>query len=283
MTKHRGRSLGFADHADGHIALGEAGQCFLDMAGGLILGHHQLETVDRRSVVALFHVVAADGHFLAGELVARAFQLLLGGGGVFGIRILADHLFQRVHGLLGTALVAADVRDLVVVRGGDQVLRVGGVRRARMQADVTRSRTDRGVVVAPLISRVGRHQQRLARPGRIRVLTIDFLELLVRAFGVAVLETGEALIVELVRRLFDKSVVVLGEELVPDGAGAAATERGRQNHQSARKAEMAADPAAPARARKRLVALSDHHSRDDLNRPEPNCRSQIITIRLPGC
>ncbi len=38
---------------------------------------------------------------------------------------------------LGAALVARDVGDLVVVRGRDQILRVGGVGTAGMQADVT--------------------------------------------------------------------------------------------------------------------------------------------------
>src|SRR3954470_3519888 len=61
--------LGLADDADRHIGLGEPGQCFLDMARGLVAGHHGLEAVDGGGVVALFDVIAADVHFLAGELV----------------------------------------------------------------------------------------------------------------------------------------------------------------------------------------------------------------------
>src|SRR4249919_3190366 len=56
---------------------------------------HLLEAVDGGGVVALFHVIAADIHFLAGELVARALELGLGGGRIFRGRIFADHLFQR--------------------------------------------------------------------------------------------------------------------------------------------------------------------------------------------
>ena len=60
-----------ADDADRHIGLGEPRQRFLDMPRGLILGHHGLETVDRGGVVAVFHVVAADRHFILRLLVGH--------------------------------------------------------------------------------------------------------------------------------------------------------------------------------------------------------------------
>src|SRR6188472_231902 len=60
--------LRLADDTDRHIALGEPRQRFLDMAGGLIAGDHGLEAVDGGRVVLLQQVVAADIHFLAGEL-----------------------------------------------------------------------------------------------------------------------------------------------------------------------------------------------------------------------
>src|SRR5258708_18713437 len=117
IVAENGRSgLRLADDTDRHIGLGQPRQSFFDMPGGLILGHHGLEAVDGCSVIALFHVVAADGHFTARQLVARAFQLLLGAGGIFRGRIFADHLLERSHGFLGAALIARDVRDLVVMR-----------------------------------------------------------------------------------------------------------------------------------------------------------------------
>src|SRR4030081_728211 len=85
-----GRGLPLADDTDRHIGLGEPGQRFLDMARGLIARDHSLEAVDGGGVVALIEVIAADIHFLAGELVARAFQFLLGAGGVFRGRIFAN-------------------------------------------------------------------------------------------------------------------------------------------------------------------------------------------------
>src|SRR5882757_6420284 len=136
VAKHRGCGLRLAGNADRHIGLGQPGQRFLDMPGGLILGHHGLEAVDGGGVVALFHVIAADRHFAAGELVARAFELGLGAGGIFRRRIFAHHLFERGDRLFGAALVAGNVRNLVVVRRRDQVLRVGRVRAAGMQGDV---------------------------------------------------------------------------------------------------------------------------------------------------
>src|SRR4051812_40502037 len=75
VSKHRGGGLRLADDADRHISLGQPCQRFLDVAGGLILRDHGLEAVDGAGVIALFQVVTADFHFLAGELVAGAFQL----------------------------------------------------------------------------------------------------------------------------------------------------------------------------------------------------------------
>src|SRR6059058_6252398 len=64
MPEHGGRGLRLADNADRHIGLGEPGQRFLDMPRGLVARDHGLETVDRGGEVALFHVIAADVHFL---------------------------------------------------------------------------------------------------------------------------------------------------------------------------------------------------------------------------
>src|SRR5712671_5333147 len=148
MPEHGRRRLRLADDADRHIGLGEPRQRLLDMAGGLIAGDHGLEAVDRGGVVALLHVVAADVHFLAGELVARAFKLGLGAGGIFRRRIFADHLFQRGDRLFGPALIAGNVRNLVVMRGRDQILRIGGVGAAGMQRYVTRRGADAAVIIA---------------------------------------------------------------------------------------------------------------------------------------
>src|SRR2546423_7302386 len=125
------------------------------MAGGLVLRDDRLVAVDRRRVVALLRVVTADIHFLAGELVARTLDLGLGRGRIFGRRIFAHHLFERGDRLLGAALIAADVRNLVVMRGGDQILRIGRIRAAGMQGDVAGGRANAAVIVAALIGRIG--------------------------------------------------------------------------------------------------------------------------------
>src|SRR6185503_6876124 len=155
VSKYGRRRLRLADDADRHIALGESRQRFLDMPRGLVAGNDRLEAVDGGGVVALFHVIAADIHFLAGELVARAFELGLGGVRVFGGRIFANHFLQRRDRLLGAALVAGDVRNLVVMRGRDQVLRVGRIGAAGMQRDVTGRGADAAVVVARIVEGIG--------------------------------------------------------------------------------------------------------------------------------
>src|SRR6202165_4795853 len=246
VSQHGGGGLRLADDADRHIGLGQPGQRFLDMPRGLILGDHGLEAIDRGGVVALFHVIAADIHFAAGQLIARALQLGLGADGIFRRRIFADHLFQRGDGLLGPALIAGNVRNLIVVRGCDQILRVGGVGAAGMQGNVTRGGADTAVVVAGIVKGVGRHQQRFARPVGIRMLAVDFLEFLrSRLCILPLIHQVQALIVELVRGLLDEGVV-LGQELVPQRAGAA-TAQGDRKHKKTR--SQTQRPVQPAAAR----------------------------------
>src|ERR1700694_3901605 len=172
VPEHGRGGLRLADDADRHIGLGQPGQRFFDVPGGLILGHHGLEAVDRAGVIALVEIVAPDIHFLAGELIARAFELGLGLVGVFRGRIFANHLLKRGNGLLGPTLVAGSVRNLVVMRGGDQVLRIGGVGAAGVQGDVAGRSTDAAVVVARIVKCVSRHQERFARPVGIGMLTV---------------------------------------------------------------------------------------------------------------
>src|SRR5882724_9152295 len=72
VPEHGGGGLLLADDADRHIGLGQPRQRFLDMPRGLVAGDHGLEAVDGGGVVALVHVIAADVHFAARQLVARA-------------------------------------------------------------------------------------------------------------------------------------------------------------------------------------------------------------------
>ena len=242
MPKYGRRGLRLADDADRHIGLGQPRQRFLDVPRGLIAGDHGLEAVDGRSEVALFQIIATDIHFLAGELVARAFELGLGGGRIFGSRVFANHLFQRRDRLFGAALVAGDVRDLVVMRGRDQILRVSRISTAGMQGDVTGGSADAAVIVALVVEGIGRHQQRFARPVRIRMLAVDFLEFLRRRLVIlALVHQVQALIVELVRGFLVEGVV-LGGELVPERAGAAPAQGNGERNQARRQPQRASGP-----------------------------------------
>ncbi len=257
MAKHRRGGLRLANDPDCHIGLGQPGQRLLDVARGLVPRHHGLEAVDGAGVITLLQIVAADFHFLAGELVARAFQLLLGAGGVFRGRIFANHFLERRHRLFGAGLVARDVRNLVVMRGRDQVLGVGRIGTAGMQGDVAGGGADAAVVVAGLVEGVGRHQQRLARPVRIGMLAVDFLELLRRRFRVAVVVHQEqALVVELVGGLLVEGIV-LGEKLVPQRPGAAAGQRRRQHDEAHHQPQPAAQPAQRTVAAQRTEGWRD--------------------------
>src|ERR1700676_3360115 len=242
VPEHGGGGLRLADDADRHIGLGQPRQRFLDMPGGLILGDHRLEAVDRGGIVALIEIVAADLHFLAGQLVAGAFQLGLGADGIFGSRIFADHFLERGDGLLGAALIAANVGNLVVMRGRDQILRVSGIGAAGVQGDVTGRGTDAAVVIAGVVEGISRHQQRFARPVRIRMLPVDFLEFLRGRLRIMlVVHQEQALIIEFVRWLFDEGVV-FRHKLFPERAGAAPAQGDGEPNQARGQPQLPGDP-----------------------------------------
>src|SRR5256885_2489059 len=63
--------LRLVDDAERHVHLGQAHPRLLDVARGLILRDDDLETVDRRHIVAFLLIEARGLHFLAGELITR--------------------------------------------------------------------------------------------------------------------------------------------------------------------------------------------------------------------
>src|ERR1700712_5654051 len=58
MPEHGGGGLRLADNPDRHVGLGQPRERLFDVPRGLILGNDSLEAVDRRGVVALYHVIA---------------------------------------------------------------------------------------------------------------------------------------------------------------------------------------------------------------------------------
>ena len=80
--------------------------------------------------------------------------------------------------------------------------------------------------------------QRLARPFRIGMLAVDFLEFLDRLLGILLcVEEIEALVVEPVGRLVGRRVVLFGEQI--EAAAGAEAHRQHRNSQNARKARPA--------------------------------------------
>ena len=78
-----------------------------------------------------------------------------------------------------------------------------------MQSHVAFGRVDAVGIQLRLVIRVGRHQERLARPIRIRVLAVHFIEFLRRLLVVLLLVQQEkALIVELVGGIVWNVVVI---------------------------------------------------------------------------
>ncbi len=210
VAEHGGGGLRLVDDAERHVGLGQAHQRLLDVPRRLIARHHDLEAVDGGRVVLALHIPAPDVHLLAGELVARHLDLALGGDRVLRIGILAHHLFERLHRLVGALLVTRDLRDLVVVGRADEELRIGHVGTARMQSHVAPRGIDAIVVHAGFVIGESGHDQRFARPFRIGMLAVDFLELLGGVLGALLLvQKEETLVVELVGRLIGDDRVLL--------------------------------------------------------------------------
>ena len=168
--------LGLVQQAQGQIGLDQAVERLRRVAGGLVAVDDGLEAADGGQRVALAQVVAADGHFLAGQLVVDHVDLQPRVGGVLGARIALDDLAQVVERLAGGGLVAADVDDLLEVADGLQVVGVGRRGLPGIERDEAVGVGDGLGVVVGLVVGVGLHQDRAARPLRIGVLALDFLE-----------------------------------------------------------------------------------------------------------
>jgi hypothetical protein len=216
VAQHRAVALGLVQQAQGQVALDQAVEGFGGVRGGLVAVDHGAEPADGRQGLAVAQVVAADGHFLAGQLVADHVDLQAGVLGVFRVGIALDHVAQRGHGLLGGGLVAVDVDDLLEIADGLQIVGVRGRRVARIQADEAVGVRDRLVVLVALIVGVAGHQNRAARPFRIGVLALDLAEVvdgLVPAAAVQAVGAGR--IEQLHRALF----IGQGRLLALAGAG----------------------------------------------------------------
>ena len=117
---------------------------------------------------------------------------------------LGPALDQFVHRLDRAArflLVLGDVANLPVVAEPDDVLRVGRVGIGRIKRHVALGGVDGVIIVALPVLREGGHHHRFARLLRIGMLAVDGFELLAGFLEVALLEIGQALIVEHIGRL----------------------------------------------------------------------------------
>ena len=179
-----------------------------------------------------------DIHLLAGQLVAGDLDLALGGDRVFGVRIFANDLFESLHRLLGALLVTRDFRHLIEIGRADEELRIGGVRASRMQRDVAARRADAVLVGIPFVIGESRHDQRFARPFRIRVLAIDLFELLGRALSIFLgIQKIKTFIVELIGGLLRSNGV-----FVKHAAGAKCHRYDQQGSKARRRARATLQP-----------------------------------------
>ncbi len=149
------------------------------MGGALELGvgDDGLVAVQGRQRLVGALVIAADVHFLAGQLVVDHVDLDGGVAGVRRARIAASHVLQPGQGGVGVALVAAHVGDLFEVADRLHVEGVGRRGIAREQGDEPVRSRDGVRVIIVLIEGVDLHQDRAARPVRIGMLAFHLLEI----------------------------------------------------------------------------------------------------------
>ena len=120
-----------------------------------------------------------------------------------------DDFGQGVERLLGDALVAADVGDLLVEAQRLQVVGVGDVAVAGMELDEPVERDDGLVVLVRLVVGEGGHDLGLGRPHRVGVLAVDFLEALGGGLVFLLPEGIEGAVVENLDRLLGVVRVVV--------------------------------------------------------------------------
>ena len=166
------------------------------MAGGLELVDHYLEAVDGGEILLAHQVIAADIHFLAGEMVTHQIELHRGVTRIGRVREARHHVGEGALRELGIALVARHVLDLLVIAKRAQVKGIGRAAITGMEFDEPLQGRNGIVIGVDQIIGIGRHQLRLRRPFRIGVLALDFVEQFCRLAGFAGLQRILGVIIE---------------------------------------------------------------------------------------
>ena len=201
--------LRFLGHAESSIGLRQTVQGFRRMGGRVVLGEHRLKSVDGRQMLVAKQVVPPDFHLLASEMIDRQVQLDTGVAGINTVGIARYQLLESVERELSHLLVAADVGYLLVVTKSLEIEGIGGIRIGRMELDKAVEGNDRVVVLVELVMSISGHQLRLGRPSRIRMLTLDLVELLCGDTVVFCLQGIHGGVVELGHRALDVLVFLL--------------------------------------------------------------------------
>ena len=164
VAKDGGRLSSLILQAQGKINLGQPSQRFRHMVGGLEIVDHPLVAADSRLIKVLLLIKAADFHFLAGQMVNAQVDLQLRIIRVTGVGEPRHNLSQRIHRLLGPALVTLDIRDLLIITQSAQIIGVADIAMRRMQLYEPVERADRLGVLVLQIKRVARHKLGIHRP-----------------------------------------------------------------------------------------------------------------------
>ncbi len=161
------------------------------------------EAVDRRQMLVAIEVEAPDRHLLAGQLIIDHVELQPCITRIGAVGIPPRDIVQRRQCALGGGLIAANVKDALELAHRHQVIGVRRILVAGVQRNETLRVLDGVVVLAGLIVGIRFHQHGAARPRRVRMLALDFLEGDQRVGPAAAVEQACAAIVELRHRFLD--------------------------------------------------------------------------------
>ncbi|EGY01112.1 hypothetical protein AZA_90600 [Nitrospirillum viridazoti Y2] len=209
VAQHGGGLARLIQHAQRQVDLHQAVQGLRHVAGALVLIHHLAETLHGGQVQAHALVIAPDVHLLTRQMVAGQVDLQLGVAGVRAGGEAADDLFQGLQRLHGRGLVAPHVGDLLIIAEALQVIGVGDVGVARVQADEAVQRADGLFILVGLVIGVGGHQLGAHGPGGIGVLLFHGAEQQGRLLVFAAIDGVAGFGVDLLHRAFDVGRLLL--------------------------------------------------------------------------
>src|SRR5215472_17811981 len=133
VTENCGIGLCLGGEAKRQIAFDKALQRLGHMRRRLIIVDDAFEPVHSSQILAALKIVAADLHFLTGQMIASKIEFELGVACVLAVGKTTHYVIERLQGLVRYLLIAADIGDLDIVGNRLQIIGISNVAVTGMQ------------------------------------------------------------------------------------------------------------------------------------------------------